>query len=364
MIIDLDCGGGVTGFKYCKDNSPGTVCDDAPNPDLCYNYDIDHGDCGANWNKNATYGTIDLGLETVTIKINDDKDHILEDTYANDAGLQIGIDPHTVNDELTVCYTLSKPSNHIVFDIADLDYKKSGSKQQEKVCVYGTLGANQTPVFPVVTSLDGHVNITDNCGVGTTNSAQSHDDESILVEFTECVDKITIVYGTGSQSPTHNPDYSKIVIGESVFMIEQCKEGCSEPCIASNDSDNDGVCDNEDKCPGYDDHIDTDGDGIADGCDNNSREGLTKASLKLYPNPVYGSKNVTIEIDTEISGNAQFILLDATGRVYSSENIQLENDLTIHQISTAQLAAGIYFIQLQTQDWQQIYDMKLVVVKP
>ncbi len=33
------------------------------------------------------------------------------------------------------------------------------------------------------------------------------------------------------------------------------------------DSDNDGVCDVDDVCPGFDDNIDSDGDGIPDGCD-------------------------------------------------------------------------------------------------
>lgn len=36
------------------------------------------------------------------------------------------------------------------------------------------------------------------------------------------------------------------------------------------DSDGDGVCDADDACPGFDDSIDTDGDGIPDGCDSNN----------------------------------------------------------------------------------------------
>ncbi|MBR9920317.1 MAG: T9SS type A sorting domain-containing protein [Bacteroidetes bacterium] len=34
------------------------------------------------------------------------------------------------------------------------------------------------------------------------------------------------------------------------------------------DSDGDGVCDADDACPGFDDNVDTDGDGIPDGCDD------------------------------------------------------------------------------------------------
>jgi len=36
------------------------------------------------------------------------------------------------------------------------------------------------------------------------------------------------------------------------------------------DSDDDGVCDADDACPGFDDSVDTDGDGIPDGCDSNN----------------------------------------------------------------------------------------------
>jgi hypothetical protein len=48
--------------------------------------------------------------------------------------------------------------------------------------------------------------------------------------------------------------------------------GCGEviqakPDAACSDSDQDGVCDTEDKCAGFDDGVDVDGDGVSDGCD-------------------------------------------------------------------------------------------------
>ncbi|HIC23435.1 MAG TPA: hypothetical protein EYO84_08415, partial [Planctomycetes bacterium] len=39
------------------------------------------------------------------------------------------------------------------------------------------------------------------------------------------------------------------------------------PCAFIGDADNDGVCDDVDICPGFDDTLDTDGDGTPDGCD-------------------------------------------------------------------------------------------------
>ncbi len=39
---------------------------------------------------------------------------------------------------------------------------------------------------------------------------------------------------------------------------------CDDIC---DDADGDGVCDQDDQCPGFDDNLDADGDGVADGCD-------------------------------------------------------------------------------------------------
>lgn len=41
----------------------------------------------------------------------------------------------------------------------------------------------------------------------------------------------------------------------------------SRSCAAIGDSDFDGVCDDLDVCPGFDDNADSDGDGVPDGCD-------------------------------------------------------------------------------------------------
>lgn len=53
--------------------------------------------------------------------------------------------------------------------------------------------------------------------------------------------------------------------GENQCSKEECSRSCEcEPCA---DSDKDGVCDPDDKCPGYDDRADEDQDGVPDGCD-------------------------------------------------------------------------------------------------
>ncbi len=236
--------------------------------ETCMDYALDFEEAGNSWTTDALSGSFSDGAQTFDISIAD-ADNILHDTKEAYSGIMLGIDPHNVNDEVVACYNLSQVSNHVLFDIVDLDKKNSSSKQQEKVCVYGLLGADQTQILPTITSLDGSVAINGNCAEATTNSAVSGDYESILVEFTECIDKIVIVYGTGSDSPTNDPTYSKIYIGKHRgIQTEVCQDACTTvTCSASGDSDNDGVCNDVDVCPGFDDNIDLDNNGIPDGCD-------------------------------------------------------------------------------------------------
>lgn len=52
-------------------------------------------------------------------------------------------------------------------------------------------------------------------------------------------------------------------------------DGCDVCPGADGDEDGDGVCDDLDQCPGFDDHLDTDGDGLPNGCDDCSQGGDT-----------------------------------------------------------------------------------------
>ena len=82
--------------------------------------------------------------------------------------------------------------------------------------------SDPTQIMPTITSYDGSVSISGNCATSTTAST-ANNEESILVEFDECVDKITIVYGTGANSPTANPTYGKIYIGDEFgFLTGVC----------------------------------------------------------------------------------------------------------------------------------------------
>jgi len=129
-------------------------------------------------------------------------------------------------------YCLSEVSNRVYFQIRDLDKKSSASNQQEQVCVYGLLGDDATRILPSITSLDGSVSISQAadgvCATATTNSATSGQDESVFVQFDECID-----YGSGPMAPS-NPSYSKIYIGEEYgFYTGVCGTECTPTCEAA-----------------------------------------------------------------------------------------------------------------------------------
>jgi len=70
------------------------------------------------------------------------------------------------------------------------------------------------------------------------------------------------VIGSSESITVFNP-------GTYTLTVQDC-EGCiatDEIIVTKSDADNDGVCDSDDVCEGFDDNMDADGDGIPDGCD-------------------------------------------------------------------------------------------------
>ncbi len=261
MEVEFPCAGGaISDVKYCEDMTPGSMCG------LCESATLDFSEHGYDWVANAMSGSYTADYQTFDIEITD-PDNIFVDSEESMAGIDIGIDPHDVHDILPITYNLSEVSNNVIFDIVDLDFKDSGSMQQEQVCICGFLDGGLVPIYPTIISLDGSVVVDGNCAYATANSAVSHQDESILVNFKECVDQIVIKYGTGPHSPTSNPTYSKIVVGKNYgFTTETCPGVC-EPCGLIGDVDGDGICDDCDICLSGDDTVDSDGDGLPDACD-------------------------------------------------------------------------------------------------
>ncbi len=195
-------------------------------------YTLNFSDAGNEWHANDVSGSYTVGAQTFDIAI-DDADHILESTNEFNEGLEVRIDPHDRDDVLTITYTLSETANRVSFPIIDLDKKSGGSDQQEQVCVVGYLGNNPIAIMPSITTLDGSVDINGNCAIATTNSATSGQDESVLVEFNECIDRVVIEYGSGPMAP-HDPTSSKIYIGEGSGFTSNVCNACDENCTSEN----------------------------------------------------------------------------------------------------------------------------------
>ncbi len=113
-----------------------------------------------------------------------------------------------------------------------------------------------------------------------------------------CIDPTTIDVAPGTyyvKVSLRDANWNEICeIFETVVVTEGCSFDPGTPCDDGDacttgdvydedcncagtfeDSDNDGVCNAEDVCDGYDDNADDDGDGIPNGCDSNVCENVT-----------------------------------------------------------------------------------------
>lgn len=102
------------------------------------------------------------------------------------------------------------------------------------------------------------VTVTYNNGSGnqTYGTFTESNGSTISVSITGIVQSVTVSLTDGYDGNSPTP------LSVSLSTISFCVE--TEHCI---DSDADGVCDLDDQCPGFDDNVDIDGDGIPNGCD-------------------------------------------------------------------------------------------------
>jgi len=115
------------------------------------------------------------------------------------------------------------------------------------------------------TILRVEVDITDYCGNGCSQ-AELLDGGSIIVSTENMVvnsPETLILENTGLVSL----DELTMSSFEGLFLEIRIVVADSNPCAGSGDSDNDTVCDALDVCPGFDDTIDRDGNGVPDYCD-------------------------------------------------------------------------------------------------
>ena len=98
--------------------------------------------------------------------------------------------------------------------------------------------------------------------------------------------------------------------GDTCTTGETYNSSCNCSGGVSVDSDGDGVCDVLDICEGHDDNIDSDGDGIPDGCDdNNCMQSSTNFAENQLAHSGSGSSSTSIDFGVEASDVA-FVISD------------------------------------------------------
>src|SRR5690606_37136120 len=81
--------------------------------------------------------------------------------------------------------------------------------------------------------------------------------------------------------------------------------------------------------------------------------------LSVYPNPA--NDFINIALHAEMPNNVMVNIIDAAGRVVMSQNINTTQGISESRISTAQLNAGIYTVQLSGEGFVA---SSRVVVRP
>jgi hypothetical protein len=86
---------------------------------------------------------------------------------------------------------------------------------------------------------------------------------------------------------------------------------------------------------------------------------IDNSDVVLYPNPA--ADNLSIIINAKASNNGQVNVLDITGKILSSQDVNLENGKNVINQNTNDLSSGIYFVQVKCNE--SFVTKKLVVIK-
>lgn len=87
---------------------------------------------------------------------------------------------------------------------------------------------------------------------------------------------------------------------------------------------------------------------------------LETSTFKIYPNPIQNNKNLTIELTSEGTSEAQISIFNALGQVMMSEQrIELIDGFNKNQLDVRALSAGMYLIQVKTKEG--IQSKKIIV---
>ncbi len=139
---------------------------------------------------------------------------------------------------------------------------------------YETSNGGEIGLAPAVLSVDLtglgiidkiEVDQTDFCGTGCSEVTLLNNGGIILsVENTVVGNLETLILNNTAAAAV---DELTLISFEGFFFEIRIFNTVSDPCNGTGDSDGDNVCDALDQCPGFDDMIDRDGNGVPDYCD-------------------------------------------------------------------------------------------------
>ena len=239
---DTDGDGTPDFCDTCNDNLVGTACDDG---DDCTTNDVYDANCNcagvsADSDNDGVCDAVDTcpgGDDLLDENNNGTPDACEVSCFTQTTSFSNSTLTHVGSGAKTTTLSFTEITKDVQFSINEINSKLNGKASRrytEQVTVSYVDGNGTNKVYG-------------------TYSGQSTN--SINVNINEIVQSVSIrladIY-SGNTTTQMSVSISSVSI-------------CAEPC---QDDDNDGVCNAVDVCAGFDDSIDTDGDGVPDGCDN------------------------------------------------------------------------------------------------
>ena len=146
------------------------------------------------------------------------------------------------------------------------------------------------------------------------------------------------------------------LIVKAPFENSSCNLGVwgDAKLLNATDSDGDGVCDDFDQCPGADDRLDLNNDGIPDDCEMVKTGGIIEA--EIFPNPFSEYVEILLQKPDPLIQKASLFVYDLNGRLLHEEfnvvyghKFRMGNDWK----------PGVYIVQVKAGNFEN----KLKVVK-
>ena len=113
------------------------------------------------------------------------------------------------------------------------------------------------------------------------------------------------------------------------------------------DEDNDTVCDANDVCPGFDDLLDDDMDGVPNDCEDVATSDINSLAFELFPNPSNGEAMITLRDAEDYPETIE--LRNALGQKLDDVQFTRVGDKNI-QINCNSCEQGLYFLQLENEN--------------